>query len=40
VIYPVSDHEYGRGGRIQDPWGHQWMVFSAVSATALPVPPE
>jgi PhnB protein len=27
VIYPVSDQEYGRGGRIRDPWGHQWMVI-------------
>lgn len=27
VIYPVDDHEYGRGGRLQDPFGHQWMVF-------------
>jgi PhnB protein len=27
VIFPVSDHEYGeRGGRLADPWGHQWMV--------------
>jgi PhnB protein len=27
VIFPVTDHEYGdRGGRLADPWGHQWMV--------------
>ncbi|MDN5858720.1 MAG: VOC family protein [Pseudonocardia sp.] len=31
VIYPVSDHDYGdgnrdRGGRIGDPFGHQWML--------------
>jgi PhnB protein len=27
VIYPVQDHEYGRGGRLADPWGHQWMLL-------------
>jgi len=27
VIFPVSDHDYGdRGGRLLDPYGHQWMV--------------
>lgn len=27
VIFPVSDHDYGeRGGRLADPWGHQWML--------------
>lgn len=26
VIYPLADHEYGRAGRLADPWGHQWMV--------------
>lgn len=31
VIYPVDDHDYGdgyrdRGGRIGDPFGHQWMI--------------
>jgi uncharacterized glyoxalase superfamily protein PhnB len=26
-IYPISDHEYGRGGRLADPWGHQWMLL-------------
>lgn len=27
VIFPVSDHDYGdRGGRLRDPFGHQWMV--------------
>jgi PhnB protein len=27
VIYPVSDHDYGdRGGRLADPFGHQWMI--------------
>lgn len=27
VIFPVSDHDYGdRGGRLADPFGHQWMV--------------
>jgi PhnB protein len=32
VIYPVADHDYGdghrdRGGRIGDPFGHQWMLI-------------
>jgi uncharacterized glyoxalase superfamily protein PhnB len=27
VIYPISDREYGRGGRLADPWGHQWMLM-------------
>ena len=27
VIYPISDHDYGdRGGRLADPFGHQWMI--------------
>lgn len=27
VIFPVSDHDYGdRGGRLRDPFGHQWTV--------------
>ena len=27
VIFPVSDHDYGdRGGRLRDPFGHQWML--------------
>jgi len=26
VLYPVADHEYGRAGRLADPWGHQWML--------------
>jgi uncharacterized glyoxalase superfamily protein PhnB len=27
VIYPIADQEYGeRGGRLADPFGHQWMI--------------
>ena len=26
-IYPIEDHEYGRGGRLRDPWGIQWMLM-------------
>ncbi len=27
VIYAVDDHDYGdRGGRLADPFGHQWMI--------------
>ena len=27
VLYPIADQEYGRGGRLADPWGHQWMLL-------------
>jgi PhnB protein len=27
VRFPIADHDYGeRGGRLTDPFGHQWMV--------------
>jgi PhnB protein len=27
VIYPLADQFYGeRGGRLRDPFGHQWMM--------------
>lgn len=27
VLYPLADHFYGeRGGRLRDPFGHQWML--------------
>jgi PhnB protein len=27
VIYPLDDQFYGeRGGRLRDPYGHQWMI--------------
>lgn len=27
VIFPLADHFYGeRGGRLRDPFGHQWML--------------
>ncbi|HEY0998431.1 MAG TPA: VOC family protein, partial [Streptosporangiaceae bacterium] len=27
VIYPLEDQFYGeRGGRLRDPFGHQWMM--------------
>jgi PhnB protein len=26
VIFPIADSEYGRGGRIRDPFGHSWML--------------
>lgn len=30
VIYPIADHDYGfRGGRLADPFGHQWMISQA-----------
>jgi PhnB protein len=31
VIYPIADHDYGdRGGRLADPFGHQWMIHQAM----------
>ena len=27
VVFPVADHDYGyRQGRIEDPFGHQWVI--------------
>jgi PhnB protein len=26
IVFPVADHEYGRMGRVQDPFGHVWMI--------------
>ena len=26
VVFPVGEHEDGRGGRILDPFGHAWMI--------------
>jgi uncharacterized glyoxalase superfamily protein PhnB len=32
VIFPVADQPYGaRQGRIRDPFGHQWIVGSALT---------
>ena len=29
VVYPLADHFYGeRGGRLEDPFGQQWMLSS------------
>ena len=31
VIYPLADHFYGeRGGRVRDPFGHQWMLSARI----------
>ena len=28
VIFPLADHDYGqRAGRLQDPFGHVWILF-------------
>jgi PhnB protein len=33
VIYPIEDQPYGeRGGRLRDPFGHQWMVAQPLPA--------
>jgi PhnB protein len=31
VIYPLADQFYGeRGGRLRDPFGHQWMLSQRI----------
>jgi PhnB protein len=31
VIYPLADQFYGeRGGRLGDPYGHQWMMSQRI----------
>jgi PhnB protein len=31
VIYPLADQFYGeRGGRLRDPFGHQWMLSARI----------
>lgn len=31
VVYPLADHFYGeRGGRLRDPFGHQWMLSQRI----------
>ncbi|HEY3630930.1 MAG TPA: VOC family protein [Jatrophihabitantaceae bacterium] len=31
VVFPLADHEYGlRQGRVQDPFGHLWIVSQAI----------
>jgi PhnB protein len=31
VIYPIADHGYGEyGGRLRDPFGHQWMISQRI----------
>jgi len=31
VVYPISDQPYGRrGGRLTDPFGHQWMISQRI----------
>ncbi len=37
VVYPLADQFYGeRGGRLRDPFGHQWMLSQVIED----VPPE
>ncbi|MGH3715031.1 MAG: VOC family protein [Micromonosporaceae bacterium] len=30
VVFPIETREYGRGGRLRDPYGHQWMVSQSL----------
>jgi uncharacterized glyoxalase superfamily protein PhnB len=33
VLYPLADQFYGdRGGRLRDPFGHQWMLSQRIEA--------
>jgi PhnB protein len=35
VIYPLADQFYGdRGGRLRDPFGHQWMLSQRLEAVS------
>lgn len=35
VLYPLEDQFYGeRGGRLRDPFGHQWMVSKIVESVS------
>lgn len=27
IVYPIQTWEYGRGGRLADPFGHLWMIL-------------
>jgi PhnB protein len=34
VVFPVADQPYGaRGGRIRDPFGHEWLLQTPLSMT-------
>ena len=31
VVFPIADHGYGDyGGRLRDPFGHQWMISQRI----------
>ena len=35
VIFPIADQDYGdRGGRLADPFGHQWMIAQHIEQLA------
>jgi PhnB protein len=35
IIYPLADQFYGdRGGRLRDPFGHQWMLSTHIEDVA------
>lgn len=35
-LRPLKTESYGRNGKLRDPFGHEWMVFSPVDAGAKP----
>lgn len=38
VVYPVADQPYGaRGGRVRDPFGHEWLIQTAITLSAAEV---
>ncbi len=30
VIFPIADRGYGYGGRLRDPFGHQWLIAQQI----------
>jgi PhnB protein len=31
IVYPIQTWDYGRGGRLADPFGHLWMILQPPS---------
>jgi PhnB protein len=36
IVYPLDDHFYGeRGGRLRDPFGHEWMLSQRIELVSM-----
>jgi PhnB protein len=36
IVYPLDDHFYGeRGGRLRDPFGHEWMLSQRIEMVSM-----